>query len=155
MVQFKRFFILLYIHLTLSVVLTYLSTMVVFQTQNFSEDWLNTLVGLGLISAIYGVIGLLWGLLSIQKKKLLLPLILYVLILCGLFAAGVYDPKFRILFINGNIPFMYFVRNVATRSVLTEVIFGLSCVVPSWALFTSFNMAFAFVHRNDPKVIQV
>ncbi len=155
MVQFKRFFVLIYIHLTLSVVLTYLSTLMVFSFQGFSEDWLKCLAGLACVSAIYGVIGILWGILSPQKKKLLLPLVLYGLVLIGLFGAGVVDPSLRILFINGNIPFMAFVRNVATKSTLTEVVFALSCIVPSWVLYTGFNLAYAIVHRNDPKVIEV
>lgn len=155
MVQFKRFFILIYIHLTLSVFFTYLSTLVVFSFQGFTEDWLKCLAGLACVSAIYGLIGILWGIISPQKKKLLLPLVAYGLVLIGLFGAGYYDETLRIVFINGNIPFMFFVRNVATKSILTEIIFGLSCIIPSWVLFSGFNVAYSFVHRKDPKVIEV
>ena len=148
MLQFKRFFVLIYIHLTLSVILTYLSPLVVFQAGFLIDDIQKSLFGLACVSLIYTVIGAFWGIISPEKKKLWLPLGLYVLVLLGLFAAGFTGPDRWIIFLNGNIPYTYFIRNVATRTLITQIIDGLSCVLPALALFNGFQIAYRLAHRH-------
>ena len=131
MLQFKRFMILIYSHLILSVFFTYLNTMVVIKLDFIQENWLKALFSLGCISLIYLIIGLFWGSLAIEKKKLVLPLTLYVLLLIGFFIAGFFKEAGWLVFINGNIPFTYFIRNIAQRDLLILMLYALSCVVPS------------------------
>ncbi len=149
MLQFKRFFVFIYLHLTLSVMLTYLTPLVVFQADFLSDDIQKSLFGLVCVSLIYLVIGAFWGSISPEKKKLWLPLGLYVLVLLGLFVTGFTGSNRWFVFLNGNIPYTYFIRNVASRTPITQLIDGLSCVLPSLALFNGFQIAHRLTHRRQ------
>ena len=148
MLQFKRFFVLIYLHLILSVILTYLNTIAVFSVPFFKEDWLKALFGNVCVSLIYALIGVFWGLITPQKKKLLLPLSLYTLVLVTVFAVGVILSRYWIVFINVDIPYTYFIRNIATRTLPVNIIHALACVVPSVALYKAFKLSFGLSHRN-------
>jgi hypothetical protein len=148
MLQFKRFFVLLYIHLTLSVILTYLSTLVTFNFSYIEEDWLKTLFGLGCASVITLLIGVFWGIITPQKKKLLLPLGLYVLVLFIFYGIGVSSVSRWMIYLNANIPYATFIRNVATRTLIINAIHGLGCLIPSLSLFAGFKISYRFSHRQ-------
>lgn len=148
MLQFKRFFVFIYIHLTLSIILLYLNTVIVFQVDFLKEDVQKSLLGLACVSVIYAVIGTFWGILSPEKKKLWLPLGLYVLVLLGLFAVGFTGSDRWIYFLNGNIPYTYFIRNVSSRTLITQIIDGFSCVLPSLTLYEAFQFAYRLAHRH-------
>lgn len=149
MLQFKRFMILIYIHLILSVFLTYLNTVAVIKLDFIDENWLKALFSLGCTSLIFLIIGLFWGTFSTEKKKLLLPLIVYVIILVALFVASFFTEAGWLVFLNGNIPFTYFIRNIAQRDILILIIYALSCVVPSYVLYEGFQLSYRFSHRKD------
>jgi len=148
MLQFKRFFVLLYIHLTLSVILTYLSTLVTFNFAFIQEDWLKALFGLGCASVIYLLIGVFWGIITPQKKKLLLPLGLYVLVLLIFYGIGVSSVSRWMLYLNANIPYAFFIRNIATRTLIINMIHGLGCLIPSLSLYAGFRISYRFSHRH-------
>lgn len=149
MLQFKRFMILIYIHLILSVFFTYLNTLVVIKLDFIQENWLKALFALGCISLIYLIIGLFWGSLAVEKKKLVLPLILYSFLLVGFFVAGFFKQAGWLVFINGHIPFTYFIRNIAQRDLVILMLYALSCVVPSYILYEGFHLSYRFAHRHD------
>lgn len=149
MLQFKRFFVLLYCHLTLSVILTYLSTQVIFKMAFIQEDALKALFGLGCISVVYVLMGLFWGIITPQKKKLLLPLGLYVLVLFVFFGIALSSSDRWFIFLNANIPYTYFIRNIASRSPLITVIHGIGCFIPSLALYAGFRFSFRLSHPQN------
>ncbi len=146
MLQFKRFIILIYIHLILSVFFTYLNTVVVFKIEFIQEDWLKALFSLGFTSFIFLIIGLFWGSLAIAKKKLVLPLTLYAILLLAFFTVGFFSEIGWLVFINGNIPYTYFIRNIVQRDVLILISYALSCIVPSWILYEGFQLSYRFTH---------
>jgi hypothetical protein len=153
MLQFKRFMILIYIHLILSVFLTYLNTVVVIKLDFIDENWLKALFSLGCTSFIFLIIGLFWGSLATEKKNPSLPLVLYVIILVGLFIASFFTETGWLVFINGNIPFTYFIRNIDRRDLLILIIYALSCVVPSYILYEGFQLSYRLTHRKE-KIIE-
>lgn len=153
MLQFKRFFVLIYLHLILSVILTYLNTVAVFSAPYFNEDWMKALFGLFCVSLVYALIGLLWGIITPQKKKLLLPLSLYALVIVAVYSVGVMLPRYWIVFINADIPYTYLIRNIATRTLAVNAIHALACVVPSLALYEAFKLSFGLSHRNSKTTV--
>lgn len=147
MIQFKRFFVVIYLHVILSVFLTYLNVWVVFKIDFLKEDALKVLFGVACTSVIYMVMGLFWGAISPVKKKLKLPLLIYMMFLIGLLLTSVYLKNF-IFFVNGYIPFTYFIRNVETRSFFVLLGYGLSCILPVYGLYLGFQLSYKLVHRN-------
>lgn len=145
--EFKRFILLIYIHLTLSVFLTYLGLLSVFNLDPSFTDLQKSVIALAIVSAIYGMIGLFWGLVTPEKKKLLLPVSLYVLVLSGFFTASFFIPAGWLTFLNANIPFTYFTRNITSRTVWTLIIDGASCIVPSFFLYRLFKLGYVLGHR--------
>lgn len=148
MLQLKRFFVLIYAHLTLSIMLIYLTTIVSMTFSFIKEDGMKALFGVGCTSVIFLIIGLFWGIITPHKKKLLLPLGIYVLILLLFYAVGLIFPHYWIIFLNANLPYTVFIRNITTRTLLINLIHGLGCLIPSLVLYEAFNVSFHFSHRN-------
>ncbi|NTW95218.1 MAG: hypothetical protein HGB31_01190 [Erysipelotrichaceae bacterium] len=152
MIQFKRFFVFIYIHLILTVFLTYLNTWLVVKLAFFSIDGLNVLIAVLWLTLIYMIIGLLWGTISSEKKKLLLPTILYMILLIGLLIYSMIAKEW-LVFINGNVPFTYFIRNIGSRDLFVLLGYALGCILPSCGLYLMYNLSFRFNHRKDNKPI--
>lgn len=148
MLQFKRFFVFLYIHLTISVILTYLSTLVTFHFAFIQEDWLKALFGLGCAALVYFIIGVFWGIITPQKKKLLLPMGVYVLVLVIFFGIGVSSGSRWMIYLNANMPYTTFIRNIASRTLIINLIHALGCLIPSLSLVAGFRISYRFSHRQ-------
>jgi len=152
MIQFKRFFVFIYLHLILTVLLTYLSTWFIFENAFFKEDVFNVLMGVLWLTLIYMFVGLIWGSLSSQKKNLLLPLVLYVVLLYGLFVYSIMTQEW-LIFINGFIPFTTFIRNIVSRDLFVLIAYGVACILPSLGLYLMYKLSYSFSHRKDHQII--
>jgi hypothetical protein len=147
MLEFKRFITLIYIHLTLSVCLLILSTIFVVKFEFLTQSWQQAFFGLLWTIVIFGFIGLFWGTIATEKKKLLLPLILYMIVLVCLFGLG-FTSLGWFIFINGNLPYTYFIRNVPQRDVFVLLAYGASCILPSLSLYLAFRLNYTIAHRK-------
>jgi hypothetical protein len=98
------------------------------------------------------IIGLLWGNISPERKKLLLPTILYMILLIGLLIYSMITQEW-LIFLNGNVPFTYFIRNIGSRDLFVLLGYGLGCILPSGGLYLMFKIGFRFAHRKDNKLI--
>jgi len=147
MLQFKRFIALIYIHMTLSVILLILSTMFIIKLDFLSESWQQAFFGLLGTMVLFAFIGLFWGTIATEKKKLLLPLILYMIVLVCFFGLG-FTRLGWFAFINGNLPYTYFIRNVPQRDVLVLLAYGASCILPSLSLYLAFRLSYTIAHRK-------
>jgi hypothetical protein len=136
----------------LTVFLTYLSTWFVIKSFIFKEDGLNVLMGVLWVTLIYMFIGLIWGSLSSEKKKFLLPLILYVLVLYGFLIYSMITKEWFV-FINGFIPFTYFIRNIGSRDLFVLIIYGSACVLPNLGLYLMFKLSHSLTHRKAKVII--
>jgi hypothetical protein len=152
MIQFKRFFVFIYLHVILTVFLTYLSTWLIFKNTLFKEDLFNVLMGVLWVTLIYMGCGLIWGSISSQKKKLLLPLTLYVLVLYGLLLSSITTQEWAI-FNNAYVPFTYFIRNIGSRDLWILLVYGLACILPSGGLYLCFRLSYKITHRKDKTLI--
>ncbi len=148
MLQFKRFFILIYIHLTLSLFFIFLSTVFIVKFDFLTLPWQQAFFGLLWTILIFAFIGIFWGIVASEEKKLMLPLILYMLILMVLFGLGFINNLGWIYFMNGNLPYTYFIRNVSTRDIFVEFAYVVSCIIPSLSLFTMFELSYKISHRK-------
>ena len=152
MIQFKRFFIFIYLHLILTVLFTYLGVWIQVKNTIFKEDYLNVLMGVLWLTLIYMVIGLFWGSISPEKKKLLLPMILYVILLSALLVYSIITQAW-LIFLNGYIPFTYFIRNIGSRDLFVLLAYACACILPSVGLYLMFKLGYTLSHLKDKKMI--
>ncbi len=148
MLQFKRFFIIIYMHLTLSVFFLFLGTFLVVKFDFLTLSWQQAFFGLLWTIMIFAFIGIIWGLVAIEEKKLVLPLGFYMLMLIGLFGFGFTSEQNWVYFLYGNLPYGYFIRNVTTRDIFVLFAYASSCVLPSLCLLTTFKLSYKIVHHK-------
>jgi hypothetical protein len=85
----------------------------------------NPLIGLGAVIVIYGLIGLVWGLLVTKDDRFNGVVLGYIVLLGGMLVTVWLLPWGWMGYLSLNEPLGYFTRNMTSRTLIDQIVLGL------------------------------
>ena len=85
----------------------------------------NPLIGLGAVFVIYGLIGLVWGLLVTKDDRFNGVILGYGVLLGGILLTVWFLPWGWMGYLSLNEPLGYFTRNMTSRTLIDQIVLGL------------------------------